>query len=1491
MFKDIKKKFIPLLMSLALVITNTLGINGALIVKAGTDTSKTFDIVEITDFHGQLLDSTNTIPVGAALAFTLKNLKASNPDRTLIIGGGDLYQGTPTSNVLHGVPVQKVMNEIGMEVTALGNHEFDWGLNVINSETMLGANYKILCANLYTKGTGEPVYDPYKVITKDGVRIAVIGGITNEAPSIILPANTADYEFKDLTTELNKEAQEIRSGNLADIVLADVHEGGDALNDVVSHLQGIDAVFGGHNHQSYDGVVTAADGKNVPVLNAMAQGKGYIDLKITVDGANKITGFSSKGSNWHSVSFSATSPTDSNCKKIVDDASVALLPTFNTVIGNDDQAYTSIQQGQPYGESQLGNWMADVVRTKAEANVGMVNNGGIRLSPIPKGEVTVGTIFNLMPFDNTITTVTMTGAQLKTVLEQAVQDNGKGIQVSGIKFTYDTSKTSYKAAVTTSGGITAEVPGNRIQSITRESDGTQVRPTDILTVAAPDFVGTGGDTFTEFIVPAIKDTYVDSHVLVRDALTDDITNKGKITVVMPNRITNVTQATGAVRMTIAEARTKQTGSAILTGIVTAVNGTNVFIQDDGVSPTAGICVYNNAGKIFTAHKGDKITVTGALLSYKNLLEIKPSAATDVVIESSNNTLTPKEVKISDINSSMQGQLIKIKNATFTSIDNKASSMIQDAQGGSIAVYAMPQVQWLAVNDKADITAAVTQYNTTLELAVDSAQDVVKVLPAIAINDLTSRAGDKTVTLNFSAPTGATSVNVEQSLDGTSFVSATTTSAITESSTSAVVTSLTNGITYNFRLSVIGGEHAGISNVTTATPISSQTTPQAIAINDLTATAGDGRVTLNFSAPTGATSVDVEQSLNGTNFVSATTSNITEVSTNAVVTNLTNGQTYSFRLVVTGGAHAGISNVASATPVSSQTTPQAIAINGLTATAGDGIVTLSFSAPTGATSVALEQSLDGINFVRANTNAITATSTNAVVTGLTNGQTYKFRLVVAGGEHAGTSNVVQATPKSTIPNNQDNDRDKDAGSGSSAASTGSTGTTAATGAVTSEGSPIEYIQRTATENGLTITFIELSTPSLQNAVDAAVKNQSGILKFEVAQPKDNASGTLELKIAKESVDYIGKNGLSVDCKLLGTSVFMTGTDLKAVKDDMIISAKTIAGDDTQDIFAELNKISAGTTTIGNTTDLEVTAGGIAVPSDIRFKIDGTFAKSPLAVFIQHSNGQNLIDKGKRETNKDGSEELSVHVTNYSKFTLVKLPETTVQPTDTITGTGAPEIKFVGLGHSPLVEGDKEDFSVSCAYDGNVQYRIFLQVDGAWQEVTQGYSEAVSGKQTFAITPDYSFQKGQYQGRVYVKKAGQKGSKEEDGIDFDNYYTYNINCVDKDDANRVYTSGDLILDKDSCKAGEQITISGIKGISGITGPYYYRLHIYDVAKDQWTNNVLPYSEKLQWTPKAPGTYVLDVQVITPNSVLWPNVQEDSSVLYGGYEGWKLKTITVK
>ncbi|NMM62000.1 2',3'-cyclic-nucleotide 2'-phosphodiesterase [Clostridium sp. P21] len=489
-------------------------------VKA-SESGKIFDLIEITDFHGTLEDaSTPALPVGAVLAKNISNIKNANPDRTLILGGGDLYQGSPMSNVLFGVPVQKLMSSIGMEVTALGNHEFDWGLDKILNTTMKDSKYSIVCANLYNKSAGKRAFEPYKIINKDGVKIAVIGAITTETPSIVLPSNVANYKFTDPTTEINNLAKDIKDTKKADVILALMHEGsnqdcktGEVFN-ISDKLSNVDAVIGGHSHTA----VQAVSKTGIPVVIGRAQGKGFIDLKMSVESSGKVsfinptTSYIALDNNKDNGYKAANPSTDSNALSIVADAKKEVGPTFNEVIGNTDKDLTRKQNAAPYGESYLGNWVTDVIRSKGNADVGLQNNGGIRVD-IPKGDITVGTIFYLMPFDNEVTTVNMNKAQLTKVFEKAFADNGVGIQMSGVKVNYDSTKPS----------------GNRVIDIKR-ADGTAISDKEVLKVATNDFIATGGDGFTVFNEPSIKSTYNDTHILVRDALIENVrANKNAVT--------------------------------------------------------------------------------------------------------------------------------------------------------------------------------------------------------------------------------------------------------------------------------------------------------------------------------------------------------------------------------------------------------------------------------------------------------------------------------------------------------------------------------------------------------------------------------------------------------------------------------------------------------------------------------------------------------------------------------------------------------------------------------------------------------------------------------------------------------------------------------------------------------------------------------------------------------------------------------------------------
>ncbi|MCI1479002.1 MAG: 5'-nucleotidase C-terminal domain-containing protein [Clostridium beijerinckii] len=476
-----------------------------------TENEKMFDVIEITDFHGTLNDSSGN-QVAGVLADRIEKVKESNKDRTLILGGGDLYQGSATSNIMKGVPVQETMSKIGMEITTLGNHEFDWGLDTTTNTTMKGAAYSIVCSNLYDKKTGKRVFDPYKIITKDGIKIAVIGGITRETETSVSPKFVSDYKFTDLASEINPIALQIKKDKLADVVIVLVHEGDKGDNatgpvfDLANNLQNVDAVFGGHSHTK---TAAIAKNTNIPVYIGGSNGKGYIDAKFKLTSDNKIV-FDQPNLETSYVALdndkgykTGTPQTDSDVDKIVDNANKQIEPMTSEVIGyNTEKDLTRKLDASPYGSSVLGNWASDVTRNSIKADVGFQNNGGLRID-IPQGNITVGTMWQFMPFDNTIYKLSMTKSQLKEVLEQAVADNSKGLQVSGIKFGYDSNLPS----------------GQRVKSITKE-DGTPISDNESLSVAVPDFVAQGGDSFTAFTKYGGLDVKNDTHVLVRDAFID-----------------------------------------------------------------------------------------------------------------------------------------------------------------------------------------------------------------------------------------------------------------------------------------------------------------------------------------------------------------------------------------------------------------------------------------------------------------------------------------------------------------------------------------------------------------------------------------------------------------------------------------------------------------------------------------------------------------------------------------------------------------------------------------------------------------------------------------------------------------------------------------------------------------------------------------------------------------------------------------------------------
>ncbi|MEC0226278.1 immunoglobulin-like domain-containing protein [Paenibacillus alba] len=247
---------------------------------------KVFDIVQIPDFHGTLVNGENR-PVAAVLARNIEEIRSQNPDRTLVLGGGDNYQDKNLYDLIHGLTVMKVFNAMGMEASTVGNHEFDWGLDAVTKDVSSSNNFPLLAANLFYKNNNQRVLDAYKIFEKDGVKIAVIGAVTRDT-QYALPGTVDAYNFEDIAVEVNKAAVAARAQG-AQIVVANIHEENDddtkgPIFDITKQLEGVDAVLGAHGHRDLKTVVNG-----IPLIIGRARGEDFVHMKISLSSDNKLS--------------------------------------------------------------------------------------------------------------------------------------------------------------------------------------------------------------------------------------------------------------------------------------------------------------------------------------------------------------------------------------------------------------------------------------------------------------------------------------------------------------------------------------------------------------------------------------------------------------------------------------------------------------------------------------------------------------------------------------------------------------------------------------------------------------------------------------------------------------------------------------------------------------------------------------------------------------------------------------------------------------------------------------------------------------------------------------------------------------------------------------------------------------------------------------------------------------------------------------------------
>ena len=459
-------------------------------------------ILSINDFHGALAPAGKN--AGAVkLVDALKTEKAKNPEGTIIVSAGDNYQGSAMSNLMYGEPVSAVFKEMGIELSAVGNHEFDWGINRINKWAEDG-EFTFVCTNIYDKSTNQPVdwAEPFAIIEREGIKVGFVGLATPETAYKTLKANVENYEFRDPVEIITEWVPKVKDAG-ADIIIALTHLGSfqDKEGNITGEasdlcaIDGVDAVISAHTHQRVCGLV---NGK--PLVQAYKYGRSFGKLTFIFDENNKLVSAEPFLDNLYERAD--TLKDDANMLAIYGKYEEELNPVLGKILGK-----TTVDLGHDRyaGPSLLGEWVCEIMKDKAGVQIAMTNGGGLR-TDVPAGEITAGKLYEVMPFDNTLYTMKLSGADVKANIEHGIMNDDIGwVQIAGVRVTYNPG---------------AEA-GNRITSMVLE-DGTPIEMDKYYTVVTNDFMFTGGDKYN---FENSKDG-LDTFVPIRDALMEAVEKAG-----------------------------------------------------------------------------------------------------------------------------------------------------------------------------------------------------------------------------------------------------------------------------------------------------------------------------------------------------------------------------------------------------------------------------------------------------------------------------------------------------------------------------------------------------------------------------------------------------------------------------------------------------------------------------------------------------------------------------------------------------------------------------------------------------------------------------------------------------------------------------------------------------------------------------------------------------------------------------------------------------
>jgi 5'-nucleotidase len=544
----------------AAVVATPLAANAA-------DADIPVQLIAMNDFHGRIAETTSgdatlidddgktqTVGGSAHVAATVQNLKSAfagangGSADSWFVGAGDLISASPfESSVFKDEPTIEVLNAMGLDVSSVGNHEFDRGTDGLyrvsavtdgqysddvtacegvipnvdgcwtdsTGKPFHGTDFPYLAANVVDKTTKQPILPPYQVFdVAGGKKVALIGVVTKTTPTLVSPDGIADVDFLDEATAVNTYVPQLQAQGIQAIGVL-IHEGGqqnggaDATqpNDCTS-LSGpivdinnridpaVDLIVSAHSHQQYNCTLPVPNGAPRLVTQAGYYGRLVTDIRLSL---NSATGDVDRAATYSARNVPVLrTVTDTHVQDIVNYWVARSAQSGAQVVGSTTapikRAVNEAGAVVRDRESPLGDLVAQMQLAAMQQDqfghpvIAFMNPGGLRTDIPGPGNVTYKQLFDVQPFGNTVNAITLTGADIKQVLEEQFgADQARGTQLflgtsEGLTYSFDPSR-AY---------------GDRVDPLSIKLNGTLIDPAAQYRVVANSFLVAGGDGFTGF---------------------------------------------------------------------------------------------------------------------------------------------------------------------------------------------------------------------------------------------------------------------------------------------------------------------------------------------------------------------------------------------------------------------------------------------------------------------------------------------------------------------------------------------------------------------------------------------------------------------------------------------------------------------------------------------------------------------------------------------------------------------------------------------------------------------------------------------------------------------------------------------------------------------------------------------------------------------------------------------------------------------------------